>query len=140
MKAITILPLCLSLSLITACNNDNDDDIVYNPNYAICGVKNPVENLDWLEEKIKDEIVTKIYVTTYNGSDYLFFRSIVYTLLQDEAFGQICDCQGNKIVDLHDMEKGDNEFSEMWNELWNSFKNEKEKWTCIYDPLLDQQE
>ena len=116
-KSIIILSVLFSLPFV-ACDDDNND-FPYNPNYEICGVSNPVENLEWLKEKL----IIELYAKEFQGQDYLLiFNSVSSSFLYD-----IYDCQGNELdVD-----------SNMYKELLNSFHEKEKGWVCIYKYAMD---
>lgn len=95
-------------------------DMIYNPHQEVCGIKNPVENLNWLKNKIKQDedkkgwIIQRIYTLPYKGEDLILIHHPASSL----AFiDEVYDCQGNKI-DI---------------EILSDLIELKREWVCIYD-------
>lgn len=95
-------------------------ELIYNPDQEVCGIKNPVENLDWLRDKIKLDNEKKggeiqnIYTSPYGGEDLILIHHSASSL----AFiDEVYDCQGNKIEI----------------EILSDLIEMKGEWICIYD-------
>lgn len=52
-KSLLLIVTCLSLSLFSACKKDIEDPLNGSSNVEVCGIKDPVNNLKWLSDKMK---------------------------------------------------------------------------------------
>lgn len=127
MKKIIILFLLLT-AFSFACGDDKyEPDFPYDPNYTVCGMVDPMENIDWLKEWTKSPV--RVFARKYQGQDYLIFydghSSLLpyYSEVYGNAQGNIYDCQGNVL----------DENSDLYKELLRSFVEGEEGWICFYD-------
>ena len=111
MKKILILLFLFSIMPFTAC--DDDENVPYDPNYAVCGVTNATENLPWLKDLV-DKGPQLIEVKEYQGEDYIR----VQAWWNSVATGMVYDCQGNMVSD---------------SDIRAALSSENEGWICIYD-------
>lgn len=78
---------------------------------AVCGTEDPLENLEWITEKIGDPyswIEIEIYYIKYNNTDYI---GAFYLPTSYGSYIVIYDCDGNKICRSDDE---DYEWCEVW--------------------------
>lgn len=52
-KSLLLIVTCSSLSLFSACKKDIEDPLNGSSNVEVCGIKDPVNNLKWLSDKMK---------------------------------------------------------------------------------------
>jgi hypothetical protein len=52
-KSLLLIVTCSSLSLLSACKKDIEDPLNGSSNVEVCGIKDPVNNLKWLSDKMK---------------------------------------------------------------------------------------
>ena len=52
-KSLLLIVTCSSLSLFSACKKDIEDPLNGSSNLEVCGIKDPVNNLKWLSDKMK---------------------------------------------------------------------------------------
>ena len=52
-KSLLLIVTCSSLSLFSACKKDTEDPLNGSSNLEVCGIKDPVNNLKWLSDKMK---------------------------------------------------------------------------------------
>lgn len=134
-KTITLLFINSLLSFF-ACHDDTyryelPDEIPYKPNYAVCGVTNVMENLDWLKDNTRG--IRLVFVKEYLGQDYLMTdeatSSHIITGEYGSISGEIYDCQGNRLGK-------ENEARQV---LQESFMRGESGWVCIYNAWFNNQ-
>lgn len=52
-KSLLLIVTCSSLSLFSACKKDIEDPLNGSSNVEVCGIKDPINNLKWLSDKMK---------------------------------------------------------------------------------------
>lgn len=52
-KSLLLIMTYSSLSLLSACKKDIEDPLNGSSNVEVCGIKDPVNNLKWLSDKMK---------------------------------------------------------------------------------------
>ena len=65
-------------------NNDQEDELIVDPLETVCGVENPVEELDWLAEEIEK------LESTETGRSYFYINTGEYEDEQIFLFRNCC--------------------------------------------------
>ena len=126
--------LLLFLALPFACGdgeeeNEKEDDremvliptdpdyteFTYNPDYSVCGVTNAIENLEWLNNKLRSLYV---YAREYQEQDYILESHNHTTVIGRNIY----DCQGERV----------DEKSDLYKELLRSYYEKDSAWVCIF--------
>lgn len=98
------LLIYIMMAIFLGCDK-NDDKV------TVCGVEDPLENLEWIDEKIGDPnswIEIEVYYIKYNNTDYI---GAFYLPTSYGSYLLIFDCDGNKVC------RSDDEDYE-WCEIW----------------------
>ena len=91
-----------SLLLCTSCKDDPKFVIVENHNISVCGVADPLRNVDWLAKFCKDhsnaEISISIRVYKNKSTDENHYViSFVNHVIVERSLEEIYDCSGQKL-------------------------------------------
>ncbi len=82
----------LSLMVFISCEKSKTDDVV------ACGVKNPMQNLTWLNQKYNQLTggpeMNSIILYEYNGTSVIEFNSAIYS----SSFGYQYNCEGVQLM------------------------------------------
>lgn len=78
-------------AMITSSKCDNDKSITF------CGIKDPVNNIDWLKERVENSEKIEVMKFVYNESEYM---AITPCPGCPDSMTEIFDCQGNRFCTI----------------------------------------
>lgn len=85
--------ICLFILFIIMTGSKCD----HNKSIAFCGVSNPVENIGWLSERVKNAENIEVVKFTYNETEYLAINPCPGC---PDNMTEIFDCQGNRFCTI----------------------------------------
>lgn len=69
----------------------------HNKSITFCGVNNPVENIDWLRERVENAENIEVIKFTYNETEYLSINPCPGC---PDNMTEIFDCKGNRFCTI----------------------------------------
>jgi len=83
-KSVILLTSLVIMASSFTCNNSTDT--------KVCGIKDPVNNIGWLKERVENADEIEIFTYKYNDLDYISVNPCPGC---PDSMLEIFDCQGN---------------------------------------------